>query len=557
MAQISDKDIETQPVEPVKRRERWRNASGLLPWLLLVPMLYPLWATPFPAFGDYWNHLLQANVVLHYDDAAFAYGASYELVPSWYLNTTALSTVVLVGLGRILPIGVAGQVLLSLYMVLFLGASKLLLDRTGNRWPLLLLAPLLAYNFTFTSGFINFCYGIALGMYALHFYLLWRERGGKRELVTMSVLLLLTAHAHVLAWLLWLVVIGAMAAVEQWSVRRLALLLCAMNSALPLLLLTRPSLGIVALLIGPALWIAGMVLRRMRISPLLIAFAGMGIALVAFQLRVSARLPAFLQDIVLPFATYNRLEKQLTALKLLTLPHQFAPPNLLLTYLNVAILTLTVLLGVLLAWNLRRNKARLPSSWVCAIGALLLGYFLLPTNTYDIVFIEPRVLLVTVLIMVVAVPPLGEGTRFKRAITFCVVALACVQSVALVHATQINGQRTALLRAQMATMAPAQNILVFYENDQRARNYANGLRLFSTVYAGQHLANLYGIEHGGLVSVTFNNGPIRFRPEIPLPEDWSGFDDAAFVAAQCKELHVYYGAVVVLLNPPSPTSLLH
>ena len=60
------------------------------PWLLIlslsVVMLLPIWIGPyFPAY-DYANHLLEAQIVVHYDDPYWAYADSYVINSGWYLR---------------------------------------------------------------------------------------------------------------------------------------------------------------------------------------------------------------------------------------------------------------------------------------------------------------------------------------------------------------------------------------------------------------------------------------------------------------------------------------
>ena len=524
----------------------------LLTALLLLPMLIPVWATTQPALGDYNNHLLQANIVLHYADPEYGYAAGHTLAPHWYLNTTALSTILLVGLGAVLPMTLAGRIVLTLYLVLFVTGLARLLDRTENRLPLLLAGPILAYNFTFTTGFINFAYGVVGGMWALLFLLRWRERGRARDLWIVGGLLVLTCLAHVLAWLLWVFALAALTSADRLPRRRYLALYAALTAGALLLGLTRPSLAAAALLIGPGLWMMGAAIRRLHLPGWVYAAGGVIVAAIAYRYSAVTRLPAPLLQSVLPEAVYSRFDKQSIPLRLLTIPHQFAPPDAGLTWLNLVLVGLVVGLVVLLTLHTWRARGRLDSAWPRTVGLLLLGFMVLPTRTYDIVFIEPRVLIVGVIVALAGVPPLGAGTRLRAAVGGVCVGLALATAVTLGYAAHRQGQEVAAWRSQLAELPPARNLLVFYEGDQSARGYANWLRRVNTVYDGRHLVNLYGVEQGGLVSLLFTNGPVQLRPEVPLPGYWLGFDNAAFVTDRCPDLRAAYGAVVAIMDPVPP-----
>lgn len=514
-------------------------------------MLLPVWATPQPALGDYNNHLLQANIVLHHDDPAYGYAAGYEVVPRWYLHTTSLSTLLLVGLGTVMPITLAGRFVLTIYLVLFMVALGLLLGRTQNRWPLLLAGPVLAYNLTFTTGFINFAYGLVMGMFALVFLLRWRESRRPRDLWLVGGLMLLASLAHVLAWILWLFALAAMTSVDRLFLRRRTALYAALTAGALLLGLTRPALAVAALTVAPGLWLLGWVLRRARLPAWVLVLGGVVVAGAAYRLRPVVRLPDPWQQLLLPDAIYNRFDKLVTPLRLLTLPHQFAPPDWGLTLLNLGLLVLGIGVAALLALHTWRGRGQVDPAWPRTVGLLLLAYMLLPTRTYDIVVVEPRVLIVVGVLAVAAVPPLGFQTQMRRTVMAGLVGLVIVSAGTLGYAAYRHGQQVTQWRAQLATLAPTQNLLVFYDSDQNARNYANWLRFFTTVHDGRHLLNLYGIEHGGMVSVLFNNGPVRLRPEAPLPGYWTGFDYAGFVVAECASLRATYGAAVAIVPVPS------
>src|SRR5262245_46864116 len=103
---------------------------GILTGLLIIIMLAPIWIGKYAPLYDYPNHLLEAQIVAHYSDPQLNYGESYRITPGWYWQSNALSTVLLVGLARIMPVTLAGHLVLSLYVVLFTCGLAWLLYRS-------------------------------------------------------------------------------------------------------------------------------------------------------------------------------------------------------------------------------------------------------------------------------------------------------------------------------------------------------------------------------------------------------------------------------------------
>ena len=80
----------------------------LLAILLLIAMLLPIWiGRYFPSY-DYPNHLLEAQIVVHYDDPQLSYADNYDINSGWYLRSNALSTLLLIALGQMIVILTAG-----------------------------------------------------------------------------------------------------------------------------------------------------------------------------------------------------------------------------------------------------------------------------------------------------------------------------------------------------------------------------------------------------------------------------------------------------------------
>ena len=524
--------------------QRWQ----ILTILVLAAMLVPIWIGPYPPLYDYPNHLLEAQIVAHYDDPHLAYADSYDINPAWYLRSNALSTLMLIGLGRLMSMYLAGQLVLSLYLVLFVGGLVLLLQRSGMTWPLLLLAPPLAYNYNFTTGWLNFCYATALGLFVLVVYLRWQETDRPRNLLGLGLLLGLVYMAHLMVWGLLLVIISAMISVEPYRLRRHGLLLLAMNSAFPFLLITRPLLAGVVLLIGPLIWGGLAVLRRLHLKPNTIILGGI-VLVIAFT--GIARITEPLYQKSHPELTYSEWDKLSIPWRTFTLPHQYMPLNPMLIGYNLVLLILILAVGSLLTWSIRKSPEA-KTRWLIAMGLLGLLYFILPSRTSDIWVTEPRVLLLLVLVALPLVDLSGLGPSLQRVTSICLLVL-CLWSVGgTIWYAHFYAQQTQIWHEQMSSLAPAKRILLLRAKRGVYLNRPTLLGSFNRFYDGQHLSTIYVIEQGGFSSIVFNNGPVRPRPDIPIPAyDWPGFSDRDYVAENCAALRESYEAVLFWGNPDS------
>jgi hypothetical protein len=517
-----------------------------LPGLLLAAMLIPIWVGRYAPLYDYSNHLLEAQVAAHYADPQFGYLDSYETNPGWYLRSNALSTLLLIGLGRVMPMTVAGHLVLSIYIALFVGGLWLLLRQAGNSWPLFLLAPTLIYNVSFTSGWLNFCYGTALGLFALVVYLRWQEHNRQRDLLWLAILLLLVYVAHLMAWGLLLIAISAMMAVEQYQLRRHGVLWVAMNSALPLLLFTRPTLA-VAILIGPIIWVGSALSRRLRLSPRILIFSAAGISCLA---AVVAKVTAPLYQRFIPELDYFEFDKLTFPLRLFTLPHQFLPPNPILIAYNLVLLVLVLVLAGALIWSSVNLPDKSKARWLVAIGMLGILYVVIPTRTPDIWVTEPRVLLFATLIALTGVQLPTVGTRLGRAVTICALSLCLLSIGGTVWYAHRYDQQARAWNEQMDLLVPARRVLMLREKMSPYIGRPTVLGIFKRFYTGEYFSTTYTLEHGGFASRTFNNGPVRPRGTIPIPSyDGPGFRDTHYIAEQCSALRETYDAVLFWGEP--------
>jgi hypothetical protein len=525
------------------------------PWLirllLLTGMLAPIWMGRYAPAFDYANHLLEAQIVAHYTDARYGFAESYEIRPNWYWETNSLSTLVLAELGRWLPMTLAGHLVLSLYLVLFFGGYALLLRASGTAQPFIWLAPVLAYSFPFTAGWINFCYGITLGLYALVLYRRWRSHPGWFALGAMALLLWLIYLSHLMAWLLVVIVIAAVAGTDAFQWRRHGPLWLALASTLAPMALTWPALALGAATVVPGTWGLTSIVRWLRLGPRQIAAATLSaaaLALAALKLgkeSLKTLFPDFGADV---FSKFSNL------LRVFTLPPQFGPTGLLLDLYNWGALLFILIVAVLLLWGVlhRARSAQTDTPWLAALPLLILLYVFLPGQTPYLRATEVRTAWWAALVTLASVPWPAADHRLYRGLRLCAVGFCLFSLGGLTLYAQLYEQQVRRWEAELSALTPARHILVFSPEREEA-DVPLFQRLLDPFYRGVNFSATYTLHYGGFVSQTFNNGPVRPRATLPTPfYYWDDAENIEFVAGHCAALREAYEAVLVW-GRPSPT----
>ena len=195
--------------------------SGRRAFLLLVAGLMALNLAPLVAFRFFPSqdgpiHLEMALVLdqLRQGDVTFA--RYFELNPR--LQPNLLVHLPLVPLAKLLTAGAAEKLLLALYVVAFpaaLGYALTAVRREALHW--LPLAFPLTYSYLLHLGFYNFCYGLALSLLALGYWLRRRDELRGRRAVWLAVWILATGLAHAVALGVLLLVLAVL---TGWAIRR-------------------------------------------------------------------------------------------------------------------------------------------------------------------------------------------------------------------------------------------------------------------------------------------------------------------------------------------------
>ncbi|MFY9822738.1 MAG: hypothetical protein WAM82_15250 [Thermoanaerobaculia bacterium] len=137
-----------------------------LGWAVAALWVVPLWVTPFPPMVDYPQQLALAAILRWYGDPVRRFRETYELA-LWAPH--GLFKLLVAGLGWVLPINVAGRLVVSVCLVAVGAAALALCRRAGRPAGYALLALALTYNYAFYWGFVDnlLAYPLALGGVAL------------------------------------------------------------------------------------------------------------------------------------------------------------------------------------------------------------------------------------------------------------------------------------------------------------------------------------------------------------------------------------------------------
>jgi hypothetical protein len=220
------------------------GVSGRLVAVLFVVSLgiatIPIFSCEFPSINDYFNHLARATVLLRYDDTpAF----SLYFLPNWKPLPNLAFDIWIFGLGRILPIDLAGKLFLVATFALLLSGVIFLHRCTFKKWSLWpFLAPLLLYNRLLLIGYLNFLFGAALWLYAVAFWVYFRRAGAALRISVLSIAALIIFFMHLAAFGLLAVTIAAyelavfVSSAQRWQTKFGYLLLLAIPFLPPVLI---------------------------------------------------------------------------------------------------------------------------------------------------------------------------------------------------------------------------------------------------------------------------------------------------------------------------------
>ena len=135
------------------RSRRWRpNRETTIVLLVSALFTLPIWVGIHPPMTDYPQHLSMASILRWYHDPARHLVETYALE---YARPNTAFVYLVAGLSYLVPIGIAGKLLIALSVAATGLAGLNLARRAGRPGWFGLFALLAAYNFAFFFGFVN------------------------------------------------------------------------------------------------------------------------------------------------------------------------------------------------------------------------------------------------------------------------------------------------------------------------------------------------------------------------------------------------------------------
>jgi hypothetical protein len=155
-----------QSVGPRSDRLWWAALIGLC-----VVLVAPLFVVDVPPLGDYPNHLARIFVLASLpDDPVLA----RFFMPHWSIIPNLALDLIGPPLIRVLPVHVAGRLLIAIAMLLPVLGTVAYNRTLGGKWWSLGVG-LIAYNSCLLYGFLNFTIGLGLALLLAATWLRWRE----------------------------------------------------------------------------------------------------------------------------------------------------------------------------------------------------------------------------------------------------------------------------------------------------------------------------------------------------------------------------------------------
>jgi hypothetical protein len=193
-----------------------RRFAALFVALFAVAALPVVRCDTLPLF-DYPNHLARMHVL-----AAWAQSAPlqhyYEVV--WRPLPNLAMDLVVPPLARLMPLAWAGKIFVAGALLLLAGGTATLYRVLFGRWSAWpCLAFLLLYSRALLWGFLNYLFGLGLGLLAFALWLVLARRGAAWRIAVGAALAFALFFAHLLAFGLYGVMVIAYAAGVAWRRR--------------------------------------------------------------------------------------------------------------------------------------------------------------------------------------------------------------------------------------------------------------------------------------------------------------------------------------------------
>jgi hypothetical protein len=184
--------------------------TRILPWLMalsLALVLVPIYCAPYFPSIDTMLHLARC-AILDRRDSAFLqdlYTTNLQPIPNLAID------VVVPFLARFMSVQEAGRTFMVLTILLqIVGGWGIVWAVRGTVTPLMLLVPVLCWNFILTWGFASYSFGVGIALCVIALHLLLRGRNRWLRLFVLSLSLTLTYFAHLAAFGMLLLVLTSL-----------------------------------------------------------------------------------------------------------------------------------------------------------------------------------------------------------------------------------------------------------------------------------------------------------------------------------------------------------
>jgi hypothetical protein len=133
------------------------------------------------------------------------------------------------------------------------------------------------------------------------------------------------------------------------------------------------------------------------------------------------------------------------------------------------------------------------------------------------------------------------GSKLFKSITISTLALCLISLFGTLFFAFAYQQKAHAWSKELQQLAPATKILVMQRKAGEIANRPFYENYMNSFHSGLHYVTTYTIENGGLGPSVFDNGPVRVRPDIPIPDyNSSTFDYPQFIKEQCQALRGNY-----------------
>lgn len=182
-------------------------AFPLVLCIVAAALILPFFQTDVPPVVDYPNHLAGDYILSHLHQSTWL-AAMYR--PHWVIIPNLASDILLVALLGILPIFIAGKLALVASLLTPLAGVIVFnyaLFRRLSLWPLA--SGLVAFNFAFLLGLMNFLLGLGAAFAVAAIWVRWREHYTARTIAALAAGSLAVFFCHITALPFLAVLVGA------------------------------------------------------------------------------------------------------------------------------------------------------------------------------------------------------------------------------------------------------------------------------------------------------------------------------------------------------------